>query len=336
MDRTQREGLLLVLLSALGYSLFPIFTKNLLAVNVEPLAWAGWQTALLGDSLMTTHISQAGLAPLDLALFRFIIATLLFWGFALRQSVSPGESLPRLQLLLTGVLVFTAAVTAFIGLQFIPASVYVLLFFTYPAMVALISVLLGERLPLIGWVALVLTLIGIGLTLPDFDLTAGLATGDLRGIVLALINALAVALYLVRINRLLRGIKSALRASAWVFTGALIVIIVVSLFREVGVPADLNQWLLLIGLAGFSTVMPYFGINVGVKKLGATRAAIVSTTEPVLTLIWSVLLLSEVLLLPQLFGAALIITSVILLEARPSLRTRSRKLAAPAVMEEMV
>src|SRR5258706_283191 len=37
MDRTQRDGLLLLLVAAAGYAFFPIFTTNLLASDQRPL-----------------------------------------------------------------------------------------------------------------------------------------------------------------------------------------------------------------------------------------------------------------------------------------------------------
>ena len=69
-------------------------------------------------------------------------------------------------------------------------------------------------------------------------------------------------------------------------------------------------------MAIFATVVPIFAFYAGLRKLGAPRAAILSTLEPVLVLVWSFLLLHETMLPLQVVGAAFILASAILLQLR--------------------
>jgi drug/metabolite transporter (DMT)-like permease len=69
-------------------------------------------------------------------------------------------------------------------------------------------------------------------------------------------------------------------------------------------------------MAGLSTVFPIFFLNAGIQKLGATKASITGTIEPVLTILWAVLLLGETIQSVQLVGGVLILISVILLQVR--------------------
>ena len=78
--------------------------------------------------------------------------------------------------------------------------------------------------------------------------------------------------------------------------------------------ADPETWLRLLGLAIFSTVIPIFAFYAGMQKLGAARAAILSTIEPVFTLVLAFFLLNERIEAIQLIGGALILASVILLQ----------------------
>ena len=187
-----------------------------------------------------------------------------------------------------------------------------MLFYSYPAMVALINFALGERLPAQSWLALGLTTVGIALTVPDFG--AGLTSEAWLGIVIAFINALFVAVYFVLNNRLLRHHTAARRASAWAISGALLVMLAISVVRDVTPPPDAKTWALLLGLALFSTVMPVFMFMVGIQRLGASRAAIMSTVEPIGTLILAALLLGETMEPVQLLGGAIILGSVVLLQ----------------------
>jgi drug/metabolite transporter (DMT)-like permease len=49
----------------------------------------------------------------------------------------------------------------------------------------------------------------------------------------------------------------------------------------------------------------------GLARLPAATAALVATIEPVLTLVWSVVLLDESLVVLQIVGAALVLAGVV-------------------------
>ena len=74
---------------------------------------------------------------------------------------------------------------------------------------------------------------------------------------------------------------------------------------------------MLFGIAALGTVLPIFAINLAIQRIGAAQASLISTVEPILSMIVSMLLLAEVILAIQWLGAALIIGSVILLQLRP-------------------
>lgn len=276
-----------VLLGVLGYAFLPIFVKN---------------------------IQPSGLQPLDIALWRFAFATPIIWLLLIAlRTPQPDKPLPRRGLLGLGVLLAGAALSAFVGLTYIQASTYVLLFYSYPAMVALINFVRGERLPALSWVALALTTVGIALTVPDFG--AGLTAEAWLGVLIAFVNAFLVAIYFIINGHVMRGHRAMRRASAWAISGALIVILLTVPARgDVMLPPDVQTWGLLLALAVVSTVLPIFMFMIGIQKLGASRAAILSTVEPIGTLILATLLLGEVIQPVQLFGGALIIGSVILLQ----------------------
>lgn len=301
MNRTQRQGFVYIMLSITGYAFLPVLVRLLQA---------------------------AGMHPLDIATWRFAAAAPALWLLiaALRRP-APAHRLPRVSLLLLGVLLSIAAMSAFFGLQRLPAGVYVLLFYSYPAMVAVISALLGERLSRRAWAALGLALVGVTLTIPDFG--AGLSSDSWVGVLLALVNALAVAVYFVINNRLLRGHTGLAYASAWVITGAMGVMLALALVRPVNPAPDTISWLYLLALALVCTVLPVFTLTAGIQKLGASKAAIAGTFEPVLTIILAALFLGETVQAGQLGGGALILASIILLQ-RPARRQLAVR-EAPAV-----
>ncbi|MCC6804494.1 MAG: DMT family transporter [Anaerolineae bacterium] len=301
MQHNQRDGFLLITLSVIGYSCLPVFTKNLYAL---------------------------GVAPLDIGFWRFFLTVPIFWAIVVargrRVFAANAKPLPRLRVMAMGTLLGFAALAAFFGLERLPAGTFSVLFYSYPALVALIEAALGERLSSQAWLALGLTLAGVALTAPDFS--AGFSGDNLPGILLALADALVVAVYMTASSRLLRGSSDIARGSAWAVTGALVVIAVLALGRGLALPQG-AAWVQLAALALVSTVLPVFGLNAGIQKLGATRAAIIATFEPVLTAVLAMIFLGEVMQPMQWVGGALIIASVILLQAR-----RRPAKAEPAVL----
>lgn len=296
MTTQRRIGILWVTLSASGYAFLPTLTRAIYAVSDFP--------------------------PTHLALWRFMLATPLIWLLigirSRRKAHKPGQQ-PRFVLQRMGLGVFLAAgsLTAFIGLQYIPASLYIVLFFTYPAMVALLAVLLGSRLSAIAWLALALTLMGVVLTVPDLG---GLAGTSALGIGIALLNALVAALYFTVSARILKDSPSMSANTAWIMTGTVVVLCVTVPFYGLSVPIQPQVWLLLLALAVVSTALPILLINIGIQAIGAPQAAIISAFELALSIVLAMVFLGEVILPLQWLGALLIITAVILLEARPARR----------------
>ncbi len=288
-----RRGFLFICLAVLGYSILPLFSANLTAEGQEPHHIAFW---------------------------RYAVATLFFWliifSMGKRSSLTakPEKPLPTVKLLLMGILFAIAALSAFLGFERIPAGTYTIIFYTYPAMVALIMLTLGERLSHWGWIALALTIVGVVMTTPDFG--TGLVGSDLIGVLLALANALLVAVYYVISGRILKGHQAMARISAWTVTGAFLFLLGISVMTGFNVPTTASTWLNFIGMALFSTIMPIFAVNMGIQKVGASHGAILGSFEPLLTSFWVTLFLSQRMEPIQWVGGIVIVISVILLQVR--------------------
>jgi drug/metabolite transporter (DMT)-like permease len=286
MSVTQRRGLIFVLISAFAYGILPIFSRNLLDVGLPPISTAFW---------------------------RYLIATPFIWLLIyLQRRPAPTQPLPRYRLLAMGLLYTAATLLAFYGFQLIPVSTYTTIFYTHPAFTALIALAFGECLPLVGWGALALTLVGVGLAAPDFS--AGLSGANFQGLVVALLNALTVSIAFIAVSRVLRGHDEPARASGYAILGALLSLSVVAVFSGLVVPSTLEMWLNLFALGIFSTVVPIFTLTVGIQALGAPRAAIVGLVEIFFTAVFAIWFLGESRTPIQWVGSAVIIASIILLQ----------------------
>jgi drug/metabolite transporter (DMT)-like permease len=208
-------------------------------------------------------------------------------------------------LILMGVLFSAAAGLFYEALTRIPAGTAILVQYWYPALVAVVSWLVGrERLANRKATALILALSGVLLVMgaPDHRL-------DPLGVVLALGSGGAVAAMVLMSRRAVQGVHS-LPASAIVLTSSAAAFLV-----WVGTRHGMDLvfegsgwgWAVLIGVtSGFGYPLFFSGL----VRVGATSAAIGATFEPAMTVILAAVLLGEHLAQPQLLGAGLVLASI--------------------------
>ncbi len=296
MARNQRLGVTLMIFSVIGYASLPVILHQ-----------------LFNHGMTDTN---------DIVTLRFSIAVPLLWvPLLLRRNSRPVESrpLPWLKLIGLGFLYTAAALIGFYGLSQIPASIYELLYYAYPAIVAIISLFLGERLGLQAWTALALTVVGIVLTTPN--LNAGMSQGaNAAGVTAALVNAAIIAVYFICSSRILRGHTDMFRATAWTLTGTLLPLLVLIPFRHISLPTNATAWFFMVVLAIFNTVLPIGTVNAGIQLLGPSRAAILAMLEPPLAIVFASIFLGDRITPPQIVGGTLILVSLVLLNLRRPLR----------------
>ena len=292
MTRREREGLLWIILAAAGFSVMPTMVK-------------------------LTYLHST-FEPMDIAIWRFVLAAPIMWALVLftrRPSQSANrQKLPVTRLLVIGGAISAAVLAAFFALDRLPASTYIVLLYSYPAMVALLSRLLGDAIRPRTWLALGMALIGVALTVPNLWTST---EADALGLALALLNAAIIAIYYMLTRRALEGVVDVSRASAVMMLGTLVIMLILIPFRGLQFPQNPLTALLLIGIGIFGTVLPVFGVNLAVQRIGAAQASLVSTVEPIMSMVVSMLILGEAIFALQWLGAALIVGSVIALQLRP-------------------
>ena len=292
MSARERAGFIWALVAACGFSATPALVK--------------------------TVYLQSAFEPMDIALWRMLFAAPLIWAVVLwlrRGSARKIKSdAPVKQALLIGMMLSVAVLLAFFGLERLPGSTYIVLFYSYPAIVVLMSRFLGERIGPRAWLALAMALTGVALTVPDFNAPGGI---DQLGVVFVLCNAFIVAIYYILSKRALAGVLDISGSSAWMMLGTLLMLLPLLPLRGLQMPPNALTLLLLLGIATFGTVLPVFGINLAIQRIGAAQASLITTVEPPLSMIISMIVLGELIVALQWLGAALIVGSVIALQFRP-------------------
>ena len=300
------RGVLLCLMSAACFATLGVFGK------------------LAGD---------AGANVSTLLLVRFGLAALAFWlvlrttgGWAAlrrlpRRVVVTGLGLGAVGYSLQSTLFFAA-------IDRLDVSLVSLLLYTYPAFVTVAALALGRAQPSLRiTAALVVASAGLALVL----LAAGTGAFDLAGAVFALAASVTYTTYILISDRII-GAVDPFALSTLVLTGATASFAVAGVATgslDLALGADAWLWLVLIALV--STVVAVAAFFAGLRRVGPSEAAILSTFEPVVTVVLAFLVLGERLTPAQLAGAVLVLGAVIVLQLPPRRRAaRSRRTALRA------
>ncbi len=156
-------------------------------------------------------------------------------------------------------------------------------------------------------------LTALGIALLGTVLTIGsMAETQALGVVLGLISASAYAIY-VLIGEQVMQEESSLAACTVMISSAAIVYGGIVAIRGISCPTLLSGWFALVALALISTVLAIGTLFAGIKLLGAPTAAMLSTLEPVITIVLSMMVLHQSVTTIQLIGGALILTAIIVI-----------------------
>jgi drug/metabolite transporter (DMT)-like permease len=99
---------------------------------------------------------------------------------------------------------------------------------------------------------------------------------------------------------------------------------------ELGQPLDSSAALMPVIFAGIiGAGFPTMAWIMGIRILGAPRAAIISTLEPVVGIILAAILLAELPTPLQIVGGACIVVAAIVVQRRPGVEAAEHEAAAP-------
>jgi drug/metabolite transporter (DMT)-like permease len=300
--RRERSGILLCLLSALGFAAMAVLVK---------LAY------------------RADIGLVTLLATRFTLAAALFWVLALVRR----RGRPSWRLVAGGLLLGLAGYSLetalfFASIQRLGVSMAELLVYAYPALVAIGAIVLGrERLALRRMVALASATAGVLLVLAG----GSHAAFDGTGVLLALGAAAAYAAYVLFSDAVL-GDLDPVTLAALVSTGAAVAFVAAgAVHGDLHLSFGPKGWLIIGTITLVSTVLALTAFLGGVARLGASRASILSAAEPPMTLSLAMLTFGERLGALQVAGGALVLGAVLILHLPSPASILARRRTARAL-----
>ncbi|MCU0567034.1 MAG: DMT family transporter [Oculatellaceae cyanobacterium Prado106] len=258
-------------------------------------------------AIFSRYAYADGMDALTILFLRFSLAALLM----LALLVARGELLPRgsvlLKLVGMGAIGYVGQAFAYLtALQYASAGLVALLLYLYPIFVALIAALvLHEPITRPKGLALGLALLGT-------VLTVGPLGGQAIGALLAVAGAVIYSIYIIVGTDVMKH-ASAVQSSAVIFTAAGICAGVLMLLNGPRFPATGQGWVAILSMVVIATLIPVATFLAGLERIGPTNAAMLSTLEPVVTVLLAYGWLNEALTPIALLGGGLILIAVLLL-----------------------
>lgn len=188
--------------------------------------------------------------------------------------------------------------------------------FTYPIFVTLGCVLFfHEKLSTQKIIALIIAMSGIGCFFIEALSSASFNSSILIGLILAVASGISFAFYIIFMDK--SGLKS---ESPFKITFYVAIISSIGMFLY-GISTNqltlssltTKSWIISTIFAFLCTVVSLSLLQVGIKHIGASEAALISTFEPITSVIFGVLLLNEKVTPLKIVACILIFAGVLIL-----------------------
>jgi drug/metabolite transporter (DMT)-like permease len=266
----------------------------------------------------------------DLLYYRFLIAAPLILSFSLiAKGINANLEIFKNKKIVTSLFFagffgyYLATMADFYSLSLIDANINRIILYSFPLYVILINFIKNRQKPSYKFM-IIFIIIEICLFVIFSDAKNYNKTINQLGIILAFISAISYACYII-INQ-----ETGKKISSIIFTNFAILFSFLLLnihFFAISPPNNIFIYshkgiILLIILAIFCTFLPLLLITEAIKLIGANEASLINLSGPILTLIFSSLMLKESLSSIQLIACLIVITAIGSLKFNLKLRKR--------------
>lgn len=287
--------------------------KNILGSILVLLSAAGF--GIMG---IVGKIAYAeGATPISVLVMRYIIAALLMWVYSILTGRFKGFRIKKDQLIRTfmlgGVFYTVTSVFFFSSINYIPVCLTSMVLYLYPVLVSLYMFIFEkEKMGYSHLAALVMALSGTAMVV----WAPGIYV-NVKGVILGLGAAVCYSVYIVLLGGNYAEPLSELDAiivSSYIVSSAAVTMTIAGFITgQLFTVMTLKGWGAVTAIAFFSTALAIITFYQGVKVVGPSRAAILSTFEPVVTVALGVAVLKEVLSIIQFIGIVFVISSVVII-----------------------
>ena len=256
---------------------------------------------------------RAGLGTEQLLAFRFVLAAIgmLVIAFAVGQNPFRLTRRQAASLIALGGVVYTAqALTYFIALRSLPVSLCVLIVYIYPSLVVIAGWLfLRRRVSTWHVIALIASFIGVALLVGGAQLQVN------SGLIFAFAAPLIYTTFILVSERVMTSVPPVAASAVMMSATGVVLCVVALLSGQLLLPATPQSWGISVGIAVVPTMIAISLFLAGLPRVGAARAALISTLELVVTVSLAIVLLGDRFTLLEAVGGVLVLSAVIVVQA---------------------
>lgn len=284
--------------------------RNLLPYIMITLAAIFWGLI----AIFVKELSQLGFTAMEIVTIRVTITAIILLCIQLLRE----RTVPRLNLKDVHIFIGTGIISIvvfnwcyFKAIEQMNVSIAVILLYTAPAFVTILSILvLKESFTLKKLIAVLGTILGC-------VLIAGVSTNStqvitLSGVLIGLGSGFCYALYSI-FGKFALNKYNPFVVTLYTFIAATIFLVpITQLWKKAELFQNPSVWTYGGGLALFSTVLAFILYTTGLKKIESSKASIIATIESIVATLVGVYLFQETIGFNQLLGSIMIIISVLI------------------------
>ncbi len=267
------------------------------------------------NATVTRYVLTHGFQPLAYATIRYACATILFFGFTYARERSFRIALRDMRLvLLAALFIFSNQLCFIYSVDKTSAATVTLFLGTTPIFIGVLASVIGlERMGRGFWVATLVSLAGVGFVASG----SGGFSGRLAGDGLAVLTAVTWAGYSVLITPLMRR-YSPFRISSLVLLIGWVPLALSGARQTAGQSFHFSS--LMWACFAFAVLGPLFLTNIlwftAISRVGPSRASLFSNVQPLLGVLFALLLLGEHLTRWEVVGGVAILSAVLVERSR--------------------
>lgn len=284
-------------------------------IRINGIFYAVISSASFGFSpLFSIGLLAAGLSNFDVLSYRWGIAgiVLMIYAFIKKKSLRISSFDEGWKIALLSALRALTSVTLLIGYANISSGIASTINFMYPVIVALCMMFVfGEHKSCIDIGAILLSIFGVYLLASGDSLIV--EGGNTRlGLICSLISAFSFAAYYILMKRLRADKIEVVKFTTWIMMlSAVYFIICAFIFEgELKMIHGGKNWLYILGLGLWSTMVSNFTGVKAVRRIGPTLTSILGALQPVTAVVLGVAFLNEHLYVRSMIGIILILGAV--------------------------
>ncbi|HCA40493.1 MAG TPA: permease [Aminobacterium sp.] len=257
--------------------------------------------------ILAIYAYKEGVNVITFHFIRFTLASIALFALLFRKKGYQCFLLGKKDFLhmfvLGGILFTLTSFSYFSSFQYIPASMATLIFYSYPAVVAIVTVYINRE-PITQMLLASIILSSAGLFFLTGDIIYSIS---IKGVFLAGVASFSYTSYILYGNSLMKNISYQIIVAYVCSFSALSFLIAGVTTHNLLLSHTPSVWLIFC-IISFVSVSGFLSFFLGVKLTTPAIAAILSMTEPLVTVILSIVFFREHLSFSQYFGGILVLT----------------------------